>query len=148
MLLQAALAPAENLKIELDEATKMATVTAPDDQLSLAIGRGGQNVRLAAKLTGYRITIKSASGQVESEVTGDEEYEIDTFEGLAPETREMLIEHKLTTLTDLSRFKDKWMAFELPEDQATMLSERVTVFDQEQAERGESLAEKAHERPQ
>ncbi|MCA9372921.1 transcription termination/antitermination protein NusA [Candidatus Woesebacteria bacterium] len=143
LLLQAALAPAENLKIELDEATKMATVTAPDDQLSLAIGRGGQNVRLAAKLTGYRITIKSASGQVESEVTGDEEYEIDTFEGLAPETREMLIEHKLTTLTDLSRFKDKWMAFELPEDQATMLSERVTVFDQEQAERGESLAEKA-----
>jgi len=43
------------LKIEIDEKTRLVTVTAPDDQLSLAIGRGGQNVRLAAKLTGYKL---------------------------------------------------------------------------------------------
>ncbi len=56
---QAALAPAEHLKITLDEATKVAKVMCPEDQLSLAIGRGGQNARLAAKLTGYKITIKA-----------------------------------------------------------------------------------------
>lgn len=143
LLLVAALAPAENLKIEIDEKTKTAVVTAPDDQLSLAIGRGGQNVRLAAKLTGYKITIKSASGQVQSHATGDEEYEIDTFEGLSPESRVILIEHKLTTLNDLSRFKEKWMAFELPADQITLLSDKVVVFEKELEERGESLAEKA-----
>lgn len=143
LLLVAALAPAENLKIDVDEKTKTAIVTAPDDQLSLAIGRGGQNVRLAAKLTGYKITIKSASGQVQSHATGEEEYEIDTFSGLTPETRAILIEHKLTTLNDLSRFKDKWQAFELPADQVTMLAGRVEVFEQELAERGESLVEKA-----
>ena len=44
-----------------DEDTKRATVVVPDSKLSLAIGRRGQNVRLAAHLTGYRIDIKSAS---------------------------------------------------------------------------------------
>lgn len=145
LLLQAALAPAENLKIELDEAKKMAIVTAPDDQLSLAIGRGGQNVRLAAKLTGYKITVKSATGQVQSQVTGEEEYEIDTFEGITDDTRVLLIEHKLTTVADLARFKDKWMAFDLPEDQVTILTTRVNDFEAEMAERGESLAEKARQ---
>lgn len=54
----AALSPAENLKIKIDEKKKTAVVEAPEDQLSLAIGRGGQNVRLATKLTGYRIDIR------------------------------------------------------------------------------------------
>src|SRR5690606_18914477 len=100
VLLQGALAPAENLTIQIDEMTRTVMVTAPDDQLSLAIGRGGQNARLAAKLCGYKITIKSSTGTVASQVTGDEEYEIDTFKGLTEETREQLIQHKLTTLAD------------------------------------------------
>ena len=54
-----ALAPATNLKITLNEKKKSATVFAPEDQLSLAIGRDGQNVRLASKLTGYKIDIVS-----------------------------------------------------------------------------------------
>ncbi|NMC35852.1 transcription termination/antitermination protein NusA [Candidatus Beckwithbacteria bacterium] len=60
--LTAALAPAENLQIELNEKDKSAVVTVPEDQLSLAIGRDGQNVRLAAKLTGYKIDIKGPGG--------------------------------------------------------------------------------------
>ncbi|MDQ5950923.1 MAG: transcription termination/antitermination protein NusA [Patescibacteria group bacterium] len=134
LLLQAALAPAENLKIEINASDRTVVVTAPDDQLSLAIGRGGQNVRLAAKLTGYKITIKSAGGSVASHVTGDEEYEIDTFAGIEPETRTLLVEHKLTTLTDLSRFKDKWQAFEIADAQKKILADRVSVFEAEQAE--------------
>jgi N utilization substance protein A len=56
----AALSPAKADKVRTDEETKTAFVEVPDDQLSLAIGKDGQNVRLAAKLTGWRIDIKGA----------------------------------------------------------------------------------------
>ncbi len=54
-----ALSPAKVTRVEIDEDTKTALVIVPDNQLSLAIGREGQNARLAAKLTGWRIDIKS-----------------------------------------------------------------------------------------
>ncbi len=60
--IKAALSPAKDLQVKIDEETKIAEVTAPDDQLSLAIGKEGQNVRLAAKLTGYKIDIRGKSG--------------------------------------------------------------------------------------
>lgn len=64
----AALAPAKDIDVSLDEATKTATVKVPEDQLSLAIGRDGQNVRLAAKLTGWKIDIQGKAGtKVEAE---------------------------------------------------------------------------------
>lgn len=56
-----ALSPAQVLSVELDEDDGIATVVVPDKQLSLAIGKEGQNARLAAKLSGWRIDIKSAS---------------------------------------------------------------------------------------
>lgn len=56
----AALSPAEGVKVKINEKKKEAKVLVPDDQLSLAIGKEGQNVRLAAKLTGYKIDIKGA----------------------------------------------------------------------------------------
>ena len=56
-----ALSPAKVDRALIDEETHTATVIVPDDQLSLAIGKEGQNARLAAKLTGWRIDIKSAS---------------------------------------------------------------------------------------
>lgn len=54
----AALAPAKDAEVVLDESVKTAIVTVPEDQLSLAIGRDGQNVRLAAKVTGWKIDIR------------------------------------------------------------------------------------------
>lgn len=60
----AALSPATNLQIDLDEKNRSAVVTVPEDQLSLAIGREGQNVRLAAKLTDYKIDIKGPGGML------------------------------------------------------------------------------------
>ncbi len=57
----ASLSPAKVLQVELDEENKMAKVIVPDFQLSLAIGKEGQNARLAAKLTGWKIDIKSES---------------------------------------------------------------------------------------
>ncbi len=60
-----ALSPAEVVKIIIDEAKKHARVLVDTSQLSIAIGRGGQNVRLASNLTGYEIDIEAADGQPE-----------------------------------------------------------------------------------
>ena len=57
----AALSPSEVISVTMDEDGKSSRVIVPDDQLSLAIGKEGQNARLAAKLTGYKIDIKPAS---------------------------------------------------------------------------------------
>ena len=56
-----ALGPAQVMKVLLDEGERIATAVVPERQLSLAIGREGQNARLAAKLTGWRIDIKSTT---------------------------------------------------------------------------------------
>jgi N utilization substance protein A len=61
VFIASALSPAQVLSVTLDEDDGIATVVVPDRQLSLAIGKEGQNARLAAKLTGWRIDIKSAS---------------------------------------------------------------------------------------
>ena len=57
------LSPAKVISIEIDEKEHKATVEVAESQLSLAIGKGGQNVRLAAKLTGWRIDIKGDGGE-------------------------------------------------------------------------------------
>jgi N utilization substance protein A len=93
-----ALQPAKVIKVTIiDEEEGKVEVIVPDDQLSLAIGRRGQNVRLAAKLTGWRIDIKSESEvspqlkeqltdifksdvEVESEVEKEEQYKIEEYE--------------------------------------------------------------------
>jgi len=75
----AALAPAKDIDVSLDEATKTATVKVPEDQLSLAIGRDGQNVRLAAKLTGWKIDIQGKAG-TKPEGVGDVTQEAATTE--------------------------------------------------------------------
>lgn len=64
-----ALSPAQVLSVELDKDDGIATVVVPDKQLSLAIGKEGQNARLAAKLSGWRIDIKSASIAKEEKLT-------------------------------------------------------------------------------
>lgn len=81
-----ALSPAKVISVDVNEETKTATVEVTEDQQSLAIGKGGQNVRLAAKLTGWRIDIKSAGGDVgganapEEDITDEDE----GFEPLTP----------------------------------------------------------------
>lgn len=72
-LLKNGLEPASVISVEFDEEAKSAKVLVPDDELSLAIGKGGQNVRLAAKLIGYDIDVTSpvevaaAAAEVEAE---------------------------------------------------------------------------------
>ena len=61
------LSPAKVLKVSAIEGEKVAKVVVPDDKLSLAIGRAGQNARLAAKLTGWKIDVKSQSKAAEED---------------------------------------------------------------------------------
>ena len=67
------LSPANAPEVETDEEIKNAKGTVDEDQLSLSIGKGGQNVRLAAKLTGYKIDIRSRSGETIAEATSEGE---------------------------------------------------------------------------
>lgn len=78
------LSPAEVQSVVLDEENHQATVTVSADQQSLAIGRGGQNVRLAAKLTGWKLDIVGLPGEVVAEATaeGDVAIEKATPEGV------------------------------------------------------------------
>lgn len=57
-----ALSPTKVAAVELDEAAQKAVIKVPEDQLSIAIGKSGQNVRLASKLTGYELDIVSETG--------------------------------------------------------------------------------------
>lgn len=82
-----ALSPAKVLMVYINEAEKAAKVIVPDNQLSLAIGKEGQNARLAAKLTGWKIDIKNQSQAenemsiVEAGIDGDFEFEAeDSFD--------------------------------------------------------------------
>lgn len=72
-----ALSPAKVISVEIDEVLKTSKVVVPDDKLSLAIGKNGQNVRLAAKLTNWKIDVKSESASKESE-QGENQTEIST----------------------------------------------------------------------
>lgn len=84
----AALAPAKDISVTLDEEYKTALVLIPEDQLSLAIGREGQNVRLAAKLTGWKIDIRGKNVESVDETTQEEPM---TQE---PMTQEPVVEEK------------------------------------------------------
>ena len=74
-----ALSPARVREVHVDDDGRQATVIVPDDQLSLAIGREGQNARLAARLTGWRIDIKSETEFAEEE--HDDTYEEEETSG-------------------------------------------------------------------
>lgn len=107
----AALNPAKITEIKLNKETRKASVTVEDDQLSLAIGKKGQNVRLAAKLTGWDIDIKSksmlagAAAAVAEKVSAEEvkekekkELDISKIPGVGPKTKKLLEEAKLGTV--------------------------------------------------
>jgi len=86
-----ALSPAKALVVEINEEEQVAHIEVPDDQLSLAIGKGGQNVRLAAKLTGWKIDIQGIEAQTQ---------EGDTMENDESETREEEVAEETTTETE------------------------------------------------
>jgi len=95
-----ALSPAAVSKVIIDEAEKSMDVIVPDDQLSLAIGRKGQNVRLAVQLTGWRIDIKSESAM--REVAQWLAEAVSVVEGCGEPEAELLLQQGITSLEDLA----------------------------------------------
>jgi N utilization substance protein A len=95
-----ALSPAAVSKVIIDDAQKSMDVIVPDDQLSLAIGRKGQNVRLAVQLTGWRIDIKSESKMRELARWLAEA--VSVVEGCGDADAELLLQQGITSLEDLA----------------------------------------------
>ncbi len=100
-----ALAPAKVLNVEINEEQKVAKVTVPEDQLSLAIGKRGQNVRLAAKLSEWRIDVKGAAieGEVKEDEEGEETAGLEKAEGI----EEKKPEKKEESIVDTEETKPK-----------------------------------------
>jgi len=94
-----ALAPAEVSRVLLDDQNRAMEIIVPDDQLSLAIGRRGQNVRLASQLTGWKLDINS-----ESRVKEMREFATESFTaiGIPENTQEMLYSHGFRKAQDLA----------------------------------------------
>jgi len=88
-----ALSPAEIISVTLDSDGKKAEVIVGDDQLSLAIGKRGQNVRLAAKLTGWKINIKGQTEQIS----------LTTLPGVGVKTEKVLIEAGYKNIETIAR---------------------------------------------
>ena len=84
-----ALSPAKVISVEIDEITKSARVIVPDDKLSLAIGKGGQNVRLAAKLTNWKIDVKSESRVTEENEVSSSHTDVDDIGDLFSGTEDI-----------------------------------------------------------
>lgn len=105
-LIKSALAPADGLTVTLDEEKKLAKVSSPEDQLPLAIGKDGQNVRLTAKLTGWRIEVEGNGEYLNEEAAPKEETQV-------PESVEEKVEKK-EQVTEDSKSDQK--AEEAPEE--------------------------------
>jgi len=95
-----ALSPAAVSKVIIDEAQKSMDVIVPDDQLSLAIGRRGQNVRLAVQLTGWRIDIKSETKM--REIAEWLSRAVSVVENCGDPEADLLLQQGITSLEDLS----------------------------------------------
>jgi len=105
-----ALSPAKISSIKLDDDTKRAAVYMKPDQVSLAIGKGGHNIRLAGKLTGYEIDVYRDSDEVEEDVDLDEftdeidSWIIDELKGIGCDTAKSVLDlgvEDLVKRTDL-----------------------------------------------
>ena len=88
LLIENALSPAKVIAVMADPEEKTALVVVPDYQLSLAIGKEGQNARLAARLTGFKIDIKSETQAKESGDLYDYDEEEEFYEDEAAEDAE------------------------------------------------------------
>ena len=100
-----ALAPAQVVRVMVDDESRSMDVIVPDDQLSLAIGKKGQNVRLAVQLTRYKIDIKSESYM--REVQEELEEALSAVEGAGEYEARLLLDHGVASLQELAEAEDE-----------------------------------------
>ncbi|MCK4423205.1 MAG: transcription termination/antitermination protein NusA, partial [Candidatus Omnitrophica bacterium] len=96
--LKAALSPAEVASVECNNETKVILAIVEDDQLPLAIGKKGQNVRLASKLIGWKIDVRKKA-DLEPDKEDKEDSGLDQIAGVGPKTRGLLEEAGFSTVS-------------------------------------------------
>lgn len=123
VLIENALSPAKVISVIADEEEKSATVIVPDYQLSLAIGKDGQNVRLAARLTGYKIDIlnETQASDILNELYAgefDEEGEGEASEEVSEETEEISAGEEASEIKgEISEEEPSGIEDEVPEEE-------------------------------
>ncbi|HJN77964.1 MAG TPA: transcription termination factor NusA [Myxococcota bacterium] len=146
-----AIAPAQVTRVYIDEHTHCMELIVPDDQLSKAIGRKGQNVRLAAQLTGWRIDIYSETRH--SELNEQAYSELSRIADTDDENVELLIRHGFRSAKELSDAESYEVAsiLDVDEAQANALIEAADgILEQlilEEAERQRQAEEMVEELP-
>jgi N utilization substance protein A len=134
-----ALSPAKLLSVELDDTTKTATVLVSDDQVSLAIGKQGQNVRLASRLTGYQINLVK-------EARDEEDIELIEFrEELGADLYSELIKARIDTAREFLNASDG-ILLDIPGMTKERIDQVRAILEREFAQADKSLedvAEKA-----
>ncbi|MFP4616842.1 MAG: KH domain-containing protein [Candidatus Paceibacterota bacterium] len=133
-----ALSPAEVMGVEIDKENKEAHVEVQEDQQSLAIGKGGQNVRLAARLTGWKIDIKSTKG--ESVAHADEKGDVEIQEEKTSLPEE-IIEDKQEEEKDEKKTEEQEEATNGSEDKSTKQQEEAENDSPEEVAEEENTKE-------
>ena len=150
------LSPAKVLEAQVIDQEQKILVTVADDQLSLAIGKGGQNARLAAKLTGWKIDLISKSERErQREFDKRSRVDIEELEGAGPKLREKLIREGIETVQDLVKTPlaellaiqgvGEKTAEKLLEEARELLERRTREMAEESARAAEAAQEAAKE---
>ena len=141
LFIMEALKPAHALGIVLDEEAKTATVVVKDDSLSLAIGRRGVNVRLAVKLTGFNIDVKTESQALEENLEYTSFEEIQAEEDAKREQAQVAVEEQATPISVLPGLPEGYVA---PQDR--VYEEESSNDDEDLKEALEAEAEKKEQK--
>lgn len=127
-----ALSPAKVNRVFVDEENRAMTVIVPDDQLSLAIGKNGQNVRLAVKLTGWKIDVKSETMAAEKEDDGQKA--LMKISGIGPAMAEKLFAEGIKSIAMLAATEPQVLS-EIPgvgeKSSQEWIEEAIRILDEE-----------------
>jgi N utilization substance protein A len=139
----AALAPAQPLRVMVDDANQSMDVIVPDDQLSLAIGKRGQNVRLAVQLARWKIDIKSESRM--QEVQEELAEALSVVAGAGEYEAKLLLDHGVASLAELSEAQEELLTSipGISEEGARAVRARAVELQGEKLERQRLEAERA-----
>jgi N utilization substance protein A len=141
-----ALSPAKVIEAQVVEAEQKVWVTVADDQLSLAIGKGGQNARLAARLTGWKIDlISKTERERQRDLERRARIDIEDLEGAGPKLAEKLIREGIETVQDLLKTPlDQLLAIQgIGEKTAEKLLEEAHALAERRAKELEAEAARA-----
>lgn len=141
----AALSPAKDVEVSLNEEEKVAKVKVAENQLSLAIGKGGQNVRLAAKLTGWKIDIEGNGEGLEETRDKETEGKVGESQDLVDETEGVVPEAEFEKVEEEKLEKEAEEAKETIEDDQSLVEDNQNTEESEADIEEEEKPEKSED---